>query len=1089
MEFLTFEPGEYQVLEDIEFDETIQRDERIRFFTLEEQAVDAFEQMVPRGRTTRYQLEQVQKRVDRYADLYTSFVIPATDRYNVRERVHATLFDWMYPIYSSSAFQRYNFDSSWEPLFRNPTLPNVYPRLLAALPRPFPSVPGIPYSFAAPTEFLDDQGRNPRRALPAYELSRTQLHEDRSFDVVSVPATGTDDVVSFKGYYLAARTLDIPNPKEDHPFFKSNQSSTIETTASLADVIPQLDAILTHGVPATPHPYRDAMPYLRLYKVELEDIPWATWKSRFPPVEVVSTTPALEEIPYPKAERQKPSEKLETLYRSPYASGMANRYWLMKQLDGGDLVVQMLLSQCIDNGSVEMLPSTGLNPAAYPDTTLDDPACKLVGNTFGDFVVKGLIRRVANNKYTCVPLEFVQQERKQLGYTKRVAWKESTGADLLKKHIQAMATFVYPTKGGNTKAAPETNTPARPTSLRRKEVLAIQEDPHRFVADRLRDIQELLKETTLTSHLYNDPDGAFVICEHTLAIMNNDLRNDRLTYYATWTVIDGGFRVCRFCGERVNSDVTLNQDEYDENGFKIVQSEALGAVVATTDALAGAAAFSDDFAGLRGLFQENSAIDSTVHMLLSILHVLPKPELLDSLLTMARRRSGKPSDQSPDILKLRGTLGIALVVLLLHLSVPPLIPRRSFGSTPFKLTGFPRDADTPDSFTTTDSVLLAIRKTFEAFPTTLKGPSVGIIRETLAHTKKVRDNVNKAISVFLRSTLPDDAWIKSAMTEARESVKTGGIFDREASVVPLIRGIPPPPQDAMNTLRQFVACPTRRAIYASTRVPPVRQAEIVLDARIVASTFRTDVSPSPSSRVVPTKVSKDEIRRQLGTRVDSALTSTFLKVNVHTNALVASRLADVFRVPTKVRSIDPTQNAAEQRDLAQGVLRTVLASVQTDETKRAQLLKMASQDVALYMSLSDYKNEQASVNKLRATERLTFVDRMSKKNDQERDTVRELLQIGLAPYIITTQDRGLFAREAETLQDQVARDRRRLEEFLDDEGAAGDDVGVGQPRDVDDQDDAPPAGADNGDYGDNAGRPEGRDQLQPQIYDDGEEGV
>jgi hypothetical protein len=45
---LTFTPEEYQVLEDIEFDETVQRPGTIRFYTLEEQTVDAFEKMLPK---------------------------------------------------------------------------------------------------------------------------------------------------------------------------------------------------------------------------------------------------------------------------------------------------------------------------------------------------------------------------------------------------------------------------------------------------------------------------------------------------------------------------------------------------------------------------------------------------------------------------------------------------------------------------------------------------------------------------------------------------------------------------------------------------------------------------------------------------------------------------------------------------------------------------------------------------------------------------------------------------------------------------------------------------------------------------------
>jgi hypothetical protein len=56
---LTFTPEEYQILEDIEFDETIERPEAIRFYTLPEQTTDAYEKLMPRGRTTRFQRDKV----------------------------------------------------------------------------------------------------------------------------------------------------------------------------------------------------------------------------------------------------------------------------------------------------------------------------------------------------------------------------------------------------------------------------------------------------------------------------------------------------------------------------------------------------------------------------------------------------------------------------------------------------------------------------------------------------------------------------------------------------------------------------------------------------------------------------------------------------------------------------------------------------------------------------------------------------------------------------------------------------------------------------------------------------------------------
>ncbi len=58
MEFFNFDPSEFQVLEDIEFDETIQRPEKVRFFTLTEQTTDAYEKLMPRGRVTRFQRDE-----------------------------------------------------------------------------------------------------------------------------------------------------------------------------------------------------------------------------------------------------------------------------------------------------------------------------------------------------------------------------------------------------------------------------------------------------------------------------------------------------------------------------------------------------------------------------------------------------------------------------------------------------------------------------------------------------------------------------------------------------------------------------------------------------------------------------------------------------------------------------------------------------------------------------------------------------------------------------------------------------------------------------------------------------------------------
>jgi hypothetical protein len=53
----TFNLTEFKVLDEFSYDETIQRPEIIRFYTLDEQIGDAYEKMIPKGRTTKKQME------------------------------------------------------------------------------------------------------------------------------------------------------------------------------------------------------------------------------------------------------------------------------------------------------------------------------------------------------------------------------------------------------------------------------------------------------------------------------------------------------------------------------------------------------------------------------------------------------------------------------------------------------------------------------------------------------------------------------------------------------------------------------------------------------------------------------------------------------------------------------------------------------------------------------------------------------------------------------------------------------------------------------------------------------------------------
>ena len=1087
MEFFNFDPSEFQVLEDIEFDETIQRPEKIRFFTVSEQTTDAYEKLMPRGRVTRFQREEVRKEIDRLQDLYQEYVVALPEEYKLREPSYGKQFTWIHPVYTTDAYKSYDWETQYIPLFENPRLPGFYPRLLDAMPRPYADTnEGVPYEVKEPTVFLNREGRNERRVLPEYQMTRTQRHEDKTIDVVKVPVSGTEDIVRFEGYFLDKRPLDVPNPLLEHPFLKANEPSFVESTAPLKDVVPSLDAILTHGVPVTKDPYVEGTEYLKLYDVRLKDIPWSAWKSKFPPVDIINEAPAGEPIAYPKPAQLAPPANVVEAYKSSYEPGVSVRLWLMNQLDGGGMIPELLRSQAIENGSVESVPGVDLEPAAYPATTMEE--CQLMGKSFQEFLITGNMRRTitfdkkdnATIQYQCVPLEFVKQERARIGYLNRKPWAETTGDDMKKAYIRRLEE-IRPVEGSKEKAENLPKTPQRPDSVRRAEVLAILEDPRRFADDKVKDIQSILRETTLTRNIYSDTDGLFVCCAHTLALLGGDLEADRLKFYETWTARVNGFRVCKFCGEQINSDVLVDQVQFDEDGMLIRRTEAFED---TTFHGAGVRSFAKGLESLRPLFLDSSAHDDMVLLILTVLQVLPTAEKLEQLLKFGRsvatiQFSKGTADQ---IAKFTGITGIATAALLLQTHIPTLIPRRSFGTKPLMLSGYPRDEEKPGDYTIADTLNMVLRKTFESFPTSFKGPAQQAIRAVLNKPGEVKTAVNNLLSAK-SPLLKGLDKLPSPVPELLSKAKTYRAENPVKVEVPktLIPVIPTPKE--LGVIQNFIECPSSRPVWTSGRLPQVIQAPIALRSGIQSARNAKAVPPSASQRVEPKPMPKDEIRSRLA-KEKGIQAKVPIRDTPIANIAVASRISDMFRLEEPVRSVDPTEGASTLRDISRGLLAETLAEIQKDPVKRTKLEERRTKDVALYTLTANYKEEKANVNKLVASERMRFVQRMAQKSDAEREIIQDLLKIGLAPYVITRSDREELAREAERIREEVFRDEEMIRQ-------GDDEVGVGQPRDVFEQGDEPPAGVDHGDYGDYVDIPvnDGRDYEQPQITDDQERSI
>jgi hypothetical protein len=921
------------------------------------------------------------------------------------------------------------------------------------------------------TEFLDTNGANPLRSLPMYERTKAIVHEDKTVTIAKVPIEGTEDQLASIGYFLEKRPLEIPNPLPDHPFFKSNEPTFLESDTPLRDVFPTMDAILTHGVPVTKNPYKEATPFLKLYDIQLSSIPWEQWKVKFPPADVMEGERQPEPLVFPKTKKDAPSEKLVTAYKSKYEPGLASRYWLSKQIDAGEFVIRLLLSESINNGSVETVPELIPLPEQFPEAD-----CELMGRNFQQFTTQGTIRRTwkvkkdrdGNEfdevKYQCVPLEFVQQERRRFGYKNKQQWTEGLDERMKTEYLRYMNT-IFPIQSIVKKEPALAKTPGRPDSMLRKEIVAILNDPKRFPEDKLADIRELLKAGAfLTGQIYTDADATFLLCSHTLSQLSGDLIQDKGKFYETWTVLQDGFRVCRYCGEHIDRQDLVDQEDFDDAGFVIRRADVLetGKQVQMSEELSS---YTRGIQSLRNLIQPDNVVDDVMFLLITLLQVLPEAEIFQLFVKTARGFADtqvSKKDTSNKANELRGAIGLAGAILLLQSHLPFLVPRRSFGANPVKLNGYPRDAPAPEDFSIIDSLMSVFQKTFQAFPTAFKGPSAQFIRAILNDRKPIR----KLIPVILKGILAKNPDIKTGLERAKVHTETIPPVEQPKTLIPVVA----PPQ-ALDVIRTFGKCPSARPIWSNGRIPKIVQEDVPLRSGLLGAENKEFVEPSVSERDQVVNIPKPEIAARLKKTTKAKVS---IKDPYRTNLLAASRLYDLFEIPNPIRSVNPSQNKAELRDIGKGFLLEVLDIIQKDPTKQRKLDELLTKDVALYTVLGDYVQNKTNLNKLRADERMTFVQRMTQKSDDEREVIGDLLRIGLAPYVISNEDRSMLAREAERMEDQMMRIEQQDEE-----------VGVGEPRD-DENEEIYIGGADHGDYGDNQPLPnnDGRDYDQPWFGDD-----
>jgi hypothetical protein len=228
--------------------------------------------------------------------------------------------------------------------------------------------------------------------------------------------------------------------------------------------------------------------------------------------------------------------------------------------------------------------------------------------------------------------------------------------------------------------------------------------------------------------------------------------------------------------------------------------------------------------------------------------------------------------------------------------------------------------------------------------------------------------------------------------------------------------------------------------------PKIRQPTVPLDP----------VRPRPSTVslprvVVSTKAVSVPDTKDIQRRIRLPAVAKTEGDSWRTNLLIIERLKNAFGLEVDV-TIDTTQKPSLLRDISEGLLKETIATIMRSPEMRRAYEQLREKDIALFALMASLKDARTETNTLRAKERHLFTDRLREMTDSQRQITKDLLDRGMAPYIITNEDRDVFAQQLE----------RELEPLLE-----PDDVGVGAPRDAPDDDDF---NVDEGDYGDHTAR-------------------
>lgn len=1113
---LTFNPQtEYEIIEEFEFDEDVQRPEAVRFFTFTEQAGDFMEKLLPKqGKVSKGDVRAAEHQIDSFTLLYKQLIQETPDGfipippYSAPKTLPWVHYTNMGPPNHTTP---YPWAGNWLPLYGQAEglTPNYYIRMLDSLPKSAltwtDQGEGVPVYDAAGKVLMDG-----RYFLDRYLYSKTMHRDDGTFRITPVAREDTQDSVRFKGYSVENPPIAPPAPLDNHPFLSVHPDPIIiPTDEPLREVMPSLETIFQHAIPETSDPYNVATPYLKIYDINLRNIPANLWASKFPPLALIEETPAPKVIEFAAREQDAPPKTLIDTYKSAFFPGLSARKWLAGQPDGGVLVSKILLSE---SGNV------GILPIPPPGLLLPDGSGILHGapeeclppeiTGFDDFLVRGVYRapkcavcgatghggkQCPDKKgkvdyqggYGCVPLAMVAAEREFAPYVDKLPWVPGTDEAILKSHQNFLKKRIEFTE--EFFARPPTFDPAAAPSETRLLISAILDNEFKVDEDKLSDIQTLLKEgSALENHIYKESTtGAFLICEHELARLRGDFAKDPRAYLQTWCAKYSGYYVCKYSGDRI-AEILEQHDEFDDTGHVKNRHDAISAVprgVVTQEHMT----FALSLKNLQSVFKSSQPGEDIMYLLLSLMQVLPEEKQLLPILGVMRTESDKllarfagktlPAKAQNDVNLALAVYGFNATVILLQIHHPQLVPRRSFGSQPLVLRGFPRDTDDANDSPLIDSLLSVLQRTFETYPTTFRGASVTFLRTLLNDRKAVK---KIAMASMTKQFIPK---FKDALMLARdtsESVSIGYVLKQ--SFRPVVTRLPAvlytPTENVTKDGKEsrYECSGTWMRLLLGARFSYVQaNAPIVEPLRPTRKAVPVIPAPAKEYGAVP---ATEDVRRRIKLKTP-AFAPVQAALKQESASMLRSLLLRFFSLSAATQSTSEIReyihlmrpavenamgNASLLRDFFKGILLEFGTMVQAAPTVAVALERAYVNDTIVKSLLSTAAESRKTIDMLSTKERTEFRSRLRRMPDALREETMTLVNLGLAPYLISKSDREGFLQQLQDENLVVAEEMPPLET-----------ADVPADRDVGPQGEVPMSGDveleyDEGGYGDRRAR-------------------